>query len=243
MIRVEKNTNYTTMSNYHLRDKNLTLKAKGLLSLFLSLPDSWKYSIKGLTTICKEGRDGITSAVDELERNGYLKRKQSRDKNGHFYDIAYIIYEQPQNMPVTENPITEKPLSVNPSPVNPTSGEPSSGEPSSENPAEISKEETNTEESITDSNKLLKDRGDQRYGSYRNVILSDADMAALKREFPGDYQDRIERLSLYMASKGKNYQNHLATIRDWARRDRQKNAGNSKTYSHDNYRFREGESL
>ena len=76
VFRVEKDSNYTTMCNYHLRDKGLSLKAKGLLSLFLSLPDEWHYSVRGISAICKEGVDGINSTLQELEKNGYLIRHE-----------------------------------------------------------------------------------------------------------------------------------------------------------------------
>ena len=78
VFRVERNANYTTMSNYHLRDRRLSLKAKGLLSVFLSLPDEWHYSINGLLKITKEGRDSVIAAVRELEKTGYLTRHQER---------------------------------------------------------------------------------------------------------------------------------------------------------------------
>ncbi|MCD8161833.1 MAG: helix-turn-helix domain-containing protein, partial [Clostridiales bacterium] len=96
VFRVEKNTNYTTMCNYHLRDRNLTLKAKGLLSVFLSLPDNWDYSIAGLAAICKEGRSGISSGLKELEQCGYLVRERRRDAKGPLRDNVYVIYEMPQ---------------------------------------------------------------------------------------------------------------------------------------------------
>ena len=82
VIRVEKNRNFTTMSNVHLRDTNLSLKAKGLLSICLSLPDSWDYSVNGLTAICKEGRDAVLTTLQELERLGYVFREQTRTPDG-----------------------------------------------------------------------------------------------------------------------------------------------------------------
>ena len=70
VCRVEKNKNYTTMSNYHLRDPNLSNKARGLLSTMLSLPESWDYTTRGLAKICKDGVDGITAQLRELEQCG-----------------------------------------------------------------------------------------------------------------------------------------------------------------------------
>lgn len=82
VCRVEKNKNYTTMSNYHLRDPNLSNKARGLLSTMLSLPDNWDYTTRGLAKICKDGVDGITAQLKELEQYGYLIRHRIRDTGG-----------------------------------------------------------------------------------------------------------------------------------------------------------------
>ena len=320
VFRVERNTNYTTMSNYHLRDTNLSLKAKGLLSVFLSLPDEWHYSISGLMKITKEGRDCLTAVIKELEKAGYLVRYQSRDETGKIVGIEYVIYEKPQaeqagccgvrmnsiadsrpdayssaatgrneepmqdilsaerlrakkpmtgnpsagkpstDKPSTEKPVTEKPVTENPStgnpraekPVteNPRAGKPSVGTPMTENPPGIITNELNTDKSNTESIKE-RDTGQpsvsRRYGLYGNVFLTDKDMEKLRDEFPSDYDRRIEELSEYMASKGKTYRNHLATIRSWARRDAARSYAEkpvqSRPYSHDMYRYREGESL
>jgi len=97
IFRVEKNKNYTVMSNHHLKDRNLTLKSKGLLSLILSLPDEWNYTTRGLAAICKEGVDCIGTTLRELEDTGYIKRNKLRDNNGRITDTEYVIYEFPQN--------------------------------------------------------------------------------------------------------------------------------------------------
>lgn len=95
VIRISKTKGFTVMSNYHLRDKNLSLKAKGLLSLMLSLPDGWHYTVRGLSSICKEGVDSISSGIRELDKCGYVRRHQA-NINGKFQEIEYIIYETPQ---------------------------------------------------------------------------------------------------------------------------------------------------
>ena len=110
VCRVEKNKNYTTMSNYHLRDPNLSNKARGLLSTMLSLPDNWDYTTRGLAKICKDGVDGITAQLKELEQYGYLVRHRIRDSTGRITDMEYIIYERPH----TASPDTEKPYMVKP---------------------------------------------------------------------------------------------------------------------------------
>ncbi len=94
-FRVNKNVNYTVMSNYHLQDKKLSLKAKGLLSYMLSLPDDWDYSLKGLTTGCKDGLDSVRTTVLELEEHGYVRRQKVRNARGQIIDYDYQVYESP----------------------------------------------------------------------------------------------------------------------------------------------------
>ena len=103
VFRVERNTGYTVMSNHHLRNKELSLKAKGLLSQMLSLPEDWDYTLAGLSHINRESIDAIRTAVWELEKAGYILRRQGRDEKGKMTAIEYTIYEQPQ--PMLENPI------------------------------------------------------------------------------------------------------------------------------------------
>ena len=319
VIRVERNSNYTTMSNYHLRDCSLSLKAKGLLSLFLSLPDEWHYSISGLSKITKEGKGALTTTVRELEKAGYLIRNQKRLKDGKVGDIEYVIFERPQEKqenscgvhlvrygdgaakqdaavpqklqgieeqeeetnedfewgsdegmagtalaerPVSESQMMECQAAKDAAGENPAEGEPAAknwaaGNPvvgnstaensAANNPAGLKTDISKTYKSKTDGiNKREIDRAREglphRYGTYANVFLTDEEFATLKREFPVDYDQRIERLSAYMASKGRNYSNHLATIQSWARWDADKQK-QGVSYGHDRYRFREGESL
>ena len=96
VVRVHKNANFTVMSNYHFKEKKMSLKAKGLLSLMLSLPDDWNYSISGLVTLSKDGKDSVMSALAELEEFGYLVRNRTTNDKGQFSGIEYNIYEQPQ---------------------------------------------------------------------------------------------------------------------------------------------------
>ena len=149
VFRVERNSGYTVMSNHHLRNKELTLKAKGLLSQMLSLPEDWDYTLAGLSHINRESIDAIRTAVWELEKAGYILRRQGRDERGKMTAIEYTIYEQPQ--PMLENPIPGKPMLENPTTDNPTS----------ENPTQLNKdisrtnlpktEKSNTDLSITHS--------------------------------------------------------------------------------------------
>ena len=107
VFRIERTRDYTVMSNHHLRNANLSLKAKGLLSMMLSLPEDWNYTTRGLAKICKEGVDAIGAALRELEGAGYIVRHQRRDKSGRITDTEYVIYEQPQ--PDMSQPDTASP--------------------------------------------------------------------------------------------------------------------------------------
>ena len=134
VFRVERNKGYTVMSNHHLRNKDLTLKAKGLLSQMLSLPEDWDYTLAGLSRINRESIDAIRTAVWELEKAGYITRRQGRDEKGKMTAIEYTIYEQPQP-PGLENPILENPTADNPILENPTTDN-----PTSENPMQLNKD-------------------------------------------------------------------------------------------------------
>lgn len=108
VVRVHKNKNFTVMSNYHFKEKGMSLKAKGLLSLMLSLPDTWNYSVSGLVTLSKDGKDSVMSALAELEKFGYLERERITNEKGQFAGIEYHIYEEPQEeKPIAVNPIEE----------------------------------------------------------------------------------------------------------------------------------------
>lgn len=124
IVRVHKTSNFTVMSNYHFKEKKMSLKAKGLLSLMLSLPDDWNYSVSGLVTLSKDGKDSVMSALAELEKFGYLSRERLVNDKGQFSGIEYNIYEQPQQeIPIAEKPIldnedAEKPIAENPTQLN-----------------------------------------------------------------------------------------------------------------------------
>ncbi len=119
VFRIEKTKDYTVMSNYHLKDRELSCKACGLLSKMLSLPEDWDYTTRGLATICKDGVDSIGTALKELEKRGYLIRNQLRDEKGRIRDMEYVIYETPRMpFPDTTQPDTEKPDTAEPGPEN-----------------------------------------------------------------------------------------------------------------------------
>ena len=147
VFRVEKTKDFTVMSNHHLRNVKLSLKAKGLLSLMLSLPEDWDYTTKGLACICRDGVDSITSALKELEQNGYLTRQRIRYGNGRLGDIEYTIHERPA-APETEG---DPPKRENPRQVNPGQEKPGQAKPVQENPAQSNTNQLKTKRSKTDS--------------------------------------------------------------------------------------------
>ena len=149
VFRVERNKGYTVMSNHHLRNKELTLKAKGLLSQMLSLPEDWDYTLKGLSLINRESIDAIRTAVWELEEAGYITRRQGRDEKGKMTAIEYTIYEQPQP-PGKAPPSLDYPILENPTPGKPILENPTTDNPVSENPTQLNKEILKTDLSKTD---------------------------------------------------------------------------------------------
>ena len=141
VFRIEKTRDYTVMSNHHLRDMSLSLKAKGLLSLMLSLPENWDYTMKGLSRICKDGIDSISGGIRELEEHGYLIRERVRGANGQLGSIEYTILEQPKEpTPAQEKPIRENPVQANPTLVTPVQ----------EEPAQLNKDKSSNDPSRTD---------------------------------------------------------------------------------------------
>ena len=173
VFRIEKNKNYTVMANYHLRDISLSLKAKGLLSLMLSLPEGWDYTTKGLACICKDGVDSICSTVKELEKAGYVQRRRLRNELGHLTEIEYTILEKPirtasseestlpdssskagtppkREKPVLDYPVLDNPELAFPEQEEPEQAIPEQEEPEQENPAQLNIQESITEKLNTD---------------------------------------------------------------------------------------------
>ena len=146
VFRIEKTRDYTVMANHHLRNTKLSLKAKGLLSLMLSLPEDWDYTTKGLAKICKDGVDSICSTVNELEEHGYVIRERIRNAKGQLTDIQYTILEQPkppqpgQGKPKQENPVLDSPVL----------GTPQQEEPEQGNPAQLNTKKSSNQGLNTD---------------------------------------------------------------------------------------------
>lgn len=165
VFRIEKTKNYTVMSNYHLRDITLSLKAKGLLSLMLSLPDEWDYTTKGLAKICKDGVDSICATVNELEKAGYVTRHRIRNEKGQLSSIEYVITEIPktptqsEDEPKRENPVLDNPVL---------------GKPRLENPAQLNTNILNTKELNKDISYPIQSEPDSMgcdaYETYKQII-------------------------------------------------------------------------
>ena len=185
VFRIEKTRDYTVMSNYHLRDMSLSLKAKGLLSLMLSLPENWDYTMKGLARICKDGIDSISGGIRELEAHGYLIRARVRGANGQLGSIEYTILEQPKApSPTQEKPIWENPIQANPM----------LDAPIQENPAQLNKEESSP---ILSSPPAPRERtgqdGMRKRESYRALILENIEYDVLSQNVQLD-KDRLDEL-------------------------------------------------
>ena len=205
VFRIEKTRDYTVMSNHHLRDKSLSLKAKGLLSLMLSLPEEWDYTTKGLARICKDGVDSICAGVRELEEHGYVIRQRVRNPNGQLGAIEYTILEQPRP-PEPEKPERENPVLDNPEQAYPVLEEPEQGNPAQLNTNRSSKEKSKKDLSSTEgSNPVLSiphpPRGSDRKGrdrmrereSYRELILENIEYDCLIQNHGLD-RDRLDEL-------------------------------------------------
>ena len=189
VYRVNKNRGYTVMANFHLRDKNLSLKAVGLLSKMLSFNDGWQFSTRGLSAICKEGPDAILSALRELENYGYLVRHQARDEKGRMSSMVFEIYEKPQEvLPEAGNPYTE-----NPDADNPVTEKPYTGNPAQRNTDQVITEKTNTSLSNYQSINLDgMDRMDERE-SYRELLWENLELDILAHDTRFD-MDRVNEL-------------------------------------------------
>ena len=194
VFRIEKTRDYTVMANHHLRNTALSLKAKGLLSLMLSLPEDWDYTTKGLARICKDGVDSICSTVKELEEYGYVVRRRIRSNNGQLAEVEYTILEQPdpsspkREKPVLANPILDKPIL---------------GKPEQENPAQLNTKESNIYLSSTDTSNPIQSNpygpqaadgmGTEAREVYREVILENIEYDILIQD-KRLHRDRLDEI-------------------------------------------------
>ena len=188
VFRIERTRDYTVMSNHHLRDKALSLKSKGLLSMMLSLPEDWNYTTRGLAKICKEGVDAIGGALRELEAAGYIVRHQMRDRQGRISDTEYVIYEQPQpKAPDTPQPDTASPDTENPY----------LDSPDTEKPAELNSIPFRETAAARPPERKGRDAMSvEEMQSYRDLVLENIEYDHLCREFATYREDLDEIVEL-----------------------------------------------
>ena len=198
VIRVIKNKNYTVMSNTHLKDKRLSLKAIGLLSVVLGLPEDWHYTVNGLVGIVKDGKDSVESAIKELKKNGYLRvEKIYPNENSNRIQYQYTFFENPQEVDfqplekqgvekqgvetqVLENPYTYK---------------------------DTNKQNTNKLNTNTQSK--------HKYGEFQHVRLTDKEHTHLLNLYGNSLDEHIKILDEYIETSGKKYKNHSLVIQKW----------------------------
>ena len=210
VFRIDKTRDYTVMSNHHLRNKELSLKSKGLLSIMLSLPEDWNYTTRGLSKICKEGTDSIGSALKELEQAGYIVRNRLRDSKGKITDVEYFIYETPHNRGA------DTPDKSPPDTANPDTENPDMDNPGLENRPQLNKDKSNSERQKKDkqitevSNPVLSSpkapKGADRTGrdlmlereKYRELILRNIEYEVLAESDRVDCQRLDELLELIL---------------------------------------------
>lgn len=194
IFRIHKSSDYTTINNYLIKDKNLNLKDKGMLLVLLSLPDNWDFSVNGLEKICNEAKNTINGILHHLEENGYLERRRIYNKN-IIVDWQYDIYEIPKLLYLKNEDIKFEDIKN----------------------VDI-KNCTQLNTNILNTNKLnKKEIYKEKYGEFKNVLLTEEEFNKLEQANLLPY---IEKLSSYMESKGKKYKSHYATILNWTRRDK-----------------------
>ena len=205
VFRIEKTRDYTVMSNYHLRDRSLSLKAKGLLSLMLSLPEDWDYTTKGLARICKDGVDSICATVRELEGAGYIVRQRERHADGTLGGIEYTILEQSRqaDAPKRENPVQaentgDAPKRAFPEQVKPVLGKPEQEKPAQLNIQEQSKEKQNTDVLTSFPSFWREDRSTQKDRMERRKIYSEQIRENISYDYLSNYtnadRERLDEL-------------------------------------------------
>lgn len=179
VFKIEKNKNYTIMSNYHLRDKNLSLKAKGLLSFMLSLPENWDYSLSGLIAVCKEQESSIKSTLKELKEAGYLVIEKVRGEKGYF-EYNYLIYELPSELQKSKD--------------NPEGENPPVDNPEVENQVQINTNKINTKEQIDKTDKIDKTINDLQ----KSKFIYDNDYSELTNDLvKRGYIDQFDTEKVY----------------------------------------------
>lgn len=208
VIRIEKTKDYTVMSNYHFKEKEMSLKAKGLLSLMLSLPEKWNYSIAGLVAICKENETSIKTTLDELKEFGYLqvvKKLPNETKTGRI-EYEYIVYEQKIHKINTEN-------------IEVKVGKELLQELEKQDLENLGVEFLGVENPIQYNNKQLNTKKENTnikhiYGTYKHIRLTDNELNKLKEQY-SNWQELIDYLDEAIEMKGYKYKSHYLAIKKW----------------------------
>lgn len=233
-FRVNKNRDYTVMSNHHLRDRNLSLRAIGLLSKMLSLPDDWDYSVPGLVAICQESKNIIQGALKELEKNGYLVRTMTRDSSGHI-GYNYDVYEQPQHtLPRPEKPFTVEPCTASPSTVEPCTEKQPQLNTNKLSTNKLSTEESKTQEKAVEPNVVnIEDQQKQATdcGGFAKVVnfyktnfgLLNSYMAEKLRHTYDEWSSQseepggiiIKAMQIALSNNVRNWKYACAVLRTW----------------------------
>lgn len=215
VIRVNKTKDFTVMSNAHFKEREMSLKAKGLLSLMLSLPDEWDYSVRGLVTLSKDGIESVMSSLSELEGFGYLERTRAHDEKGRFAGYDYNIFEHPQ----TGKPCTE----------NPNTGNPNTEKPYTENPPQLNTNTLTTNQSNTDglSTDVVKaapdyDNLDDMLLPFKGLMLSENQISDLLDKMGLEaFDEYVFRLQAFLEDNPRAVvKSHYATILKWYNEDR-----------------------
>ncbi|NLO86274.1 MAG: helix-turn-helix domain-containing protein, partial [Clostridiales bacterium] len=206
VFRIEKTKDYTVMANHHLKNKELSLKAKGLLSMILSLPENWNYTTRGLAAICKEGVDSIGTALKELELNGYIVRNRLRDSKGRITDTEYLIYEKPHHPAQADTSSTAKhhtslpdtalPHTALPHIESPYTGNPYMDTPDTDNPAQLNTNESKKDQ-INTVNPSIYPSINQAAPSLPNQNIAAKQRKTIKRNI--EYYELTDNPSLSIA--------------------------------------------
>lgn len=198
IIRIVKNKDYTVMSNTHLRDKRLSLKAVGLLSIVLSLPDDWHYTINGLVGSVKDGKDSVESAIKELKKNGYLRvDKIYPNGNCNRIQYQYTFFEKSQEVvfqPLENQDIENQEV---------------------ENQEVESQVFENPHAYINTNKQNTKEQSKHKYGEYQHVLLTDKEHTHLLELYGSSLDEHIKILDEYIETSGKNYKNHSLVLQKW----------------------------
>ena len=221
--RAKRDSNFTMISNVGLKDDRLSFKAKGLLSYMLSLPDDWIFYESEIVNHATDGKQSVRTGMKELEKFGYLVKEQKRNSKGKFAKIDWVVSDEPINGDTT---------TFQPSTTFPSTDNPSTDKRATDNRTLLSTNELSTNKQSTDKDTASPKK--TKYGDAENVLLTDEEYKKLKDRFPSDYEERINNLSYYIASKGAKYKSHYMTILAWARKDSNKSKKGSAWESYIN---------